>query len=934
MENHKHSRFRHWCARTPSFASCLLFACLATLFDTGAAAAIAQLEPVGLLCEGRTAPFGVDNPRPRLDWHLQSRDRQVRGARQSAYQILVSSSAERLAANVGDLWDSGRVNSDNTQQVEYQGVAPHSSQSLYWKVRSWDESNHASAWSAGARWVMGVLRAGDWRNAAWIGLEQGSAQSTLLRKEFRAGQDLVSAILHVSGLGQYELHVNGQRASDDLLTPGWTNYSKTVLYDTYDLTPLLRAGSNALGLMLGNGMYSVEKTSSRYNKFSGTLGGQKAIALLRLDYRDGHTEWVGSDASWQAGASAITYSNVYGGEDMDARRIQPGWDLPGFAAAGWQAARPADAPAGRLTGLSAAALPIRVHEVLKPVGEKLVRPGLFVSDLGQNAALLPRIAVRGMPGAKLRITPAELVKPSGQINDTMTHGRAYWEYTLAGTGLEEWRPAFFYRGARYLQVELIPAQPDGELPRVISLQGEVLHAAAPAAGQFRSSSALYDRVYQLIRWAQRSNMMSVLTDCPHREKLGWLEQDYLNGPALRYNFGLNPVFAKLVNDIADAQEPSGMVPNIAPEYVVFPSNLPVQFRESAEWGSTLIQVPWQQYLYTGDLMPVRAHYDAMKRYVAYLGSRLDAKGLLHIPGALGDWFDIGPKKPGAAQLTAPDLSATAVFYDNLVIMARFADLLDKPNDARSFRSRALQLKANFKQAYYNAGKHYFGTGSQTANAMALALGLADEQTANGALDTIAADVSASGLTAGDVGYRYLLRALADGGRSDLIHAMNHQTEHPGYGYQLARGATSLAEAWNAEERSSQNHFMLGQINEWFFHDLAGIQPDVEHPGFKHIIIRPAVVAGLDFVEASHESANGTIRSAWRREGTGLVLEIEIPPNTTAQVMLPASDRASISESGRALSQARSVRLTSWPDGIASIAVQSGRYSFTITPRGP
>ncbi|MGV7207531.1 alpha-L-rhamnosidase C-terminal domain-containing protein [Oxalobacteraceae bacterium A2-2] len=424
-------------------------------------------------------------------------------------------------------------------------------------------------------------------------------------------------------------------------------------------------------------------------------------------------------------------------------------------------------------------------------------------------------------------------------------------------------------------------------------------------------------------------MMSILTDCPHREKLGWLEQNYLNGPALRYNFRVDAILAKNMNDIADAQQETGMVPNIAPEYVAFPMQLPTQFRESAEWGSAYIQVPWQQYLYAGDLGPARAHYAGMARYVDYLQSRLTPQGLLHIPGALGDWYDIGPKKPGPAQLTSTDLTATAIYHDDLAIMERLASLLGKPEDARRYGAMAARVRASFNQAYLRPEGGYEAA-SQTANAMALSLGLAPDSAQAATLAALVADVQARGLTAGDIGYRYLLRALADGGRSDIVHAITSQSERPGYGYQLAQGATSLAEAWNAEARSSQNHFMLGQINEWFFHDLAGIQPDSRAPGFKHIVIRPALVAGLDAVEASYDSPHGVIQSAWRRTADRVLLEVEIPPNTTATIILPAATAGAITESGLPLDRAPQVRLDGWRDGMATLAVPSGRYRFAVT----
>ncbi len=902
-----------------------LLSLLILFASCGVAANVNRIIPAHLLCENRVDPLGVDNLRPRLDWQIHQTDGAVRGVKQTAYQILAASSADFLDQNKSDLWDSGRVNSSETHQIAYAGKSLASSQKIFWKMRVWDQNKQASQWSESAQWVMGIIGPDDWKNAHWITLGKGDNPSALLRYEFSAKQSLVRATVHASGLGQYELQLNGAKVGQDILTPGWTDYRKTVLYDTYDVTAQIRAGANAIGIVLGNGMYTVEKSAERYNKFKGNQGEQKAIALLRLDYADGTTDWIATNSDWQAHISPITYSNVYGGEDVDARLLQAGWDQPGFAKQ-WDPAAEVAAPSGKLTGLSAAGIPIRVIETFKPVNEKIIRPGVIVFDLGQNVSLIPRISVKGAAGARLRITPSELVKPTGDIDDTMTKGKGYWDYTLAGNENEHWFPQFFYRGARYLRVELFPANAGDELPQLLSIQGDVVHAAVQSTGQFNSSNELFNRTFTLVRWAQRSNLMSVLTDCPQREKLGWIEQTYLNGPALRYNFALNSLFSKTVGDIHDAQQANGLVPDIAPEYVVFSGG----FRESAEWGSAFIQVPWQQYLFTGDLEPARLHYAGMKKYIDYLEKLVDEKGLLHISNALGDWYDIGTKPPGRAQLTPPDLTASAIYYDDLLIMSRFAHQLKHEEDQRHFQQLAEKLKNNFTRAYYNATTANYASGSQTANAMPFFFGMVDKKNTHGVVENIVKDVKVRSLTAGDVGYRYLLRALADGGRSDVVFDMNNQSDKPGYGYQLKKGATSLTEAWDARPDSSQNHFMLGQINEWFFHDLAGIQPDPEAPGFRHIIIRPAIVGDLTFVEARYESVNGSIRSKWTRDGHHLTLEITIPPNSTAQVFLPTKNANAISERGKNISHANGVKLRGIEAGVASLQILSGHYSFKTT----
>jgi hypothetical protein len=894
----------------------------------------ASLQPAQLRCEFRDSALGVDAPRPRLSWLLTATDPGARGLQQTAARILVASSAAILARDEGDLWDSGKLPGDSTTLIPYGGAALATDQTVFWKVRVWDARKRASAWSAPATWTMGVVDPADWQ-ARWIGAppspaDATSTATTLLRREFTVRPGLVRALIHVTGVGHYDLSINGAKVGDQLLSPGWTDYRKTVLYDTFDVTAHLRAGApNALGIVLGNGMYHVPQVEGRYTKFTGSQGPRQAIARLRLDYADGTSELVPTDARWQIAPGPITFCHVYGGEDYDARLEPSGWDRPAFtapaAAPAWSPAAELSGPGGELRGLSHAAPPLRTIEELRPVAVREIRPGLVVYDLGQNASLMPRLSVRGPAGSRVRITPAELLRADGTV-DRGSVGRppAHWQYTLAGTAApESWFPRFFYHGSRYLQVESSPASPGETLPRVESLIGVVVHTSSAPVGDFATSSDLFNRIRALVRWAQRSNLVSVITDCPHREKLGWLEQYHLNGPSLRYEHDLGALFGKTFQDMADAQTPEGLVTSTAPEYSVFKDG----FRDSPEWGSALILAAWQQYVFTGDTAPFALHYDAMCRYVAYLGTQSRDHLLSH---GLGDWYDVGPKKPGRAQLTPPRLTATAIYYEDLLALSRIASLLGKPDDAARHAALAGEVKAAFNRDLFRPDTGVYATGSQTANAMPLVLGLVEPTRAPAVLDAIVADIRARGdaLSAGDVGYRYLLRALADGGRSDVVFTMNNQSEKPGYGYQLARGATSLTEAWNADPRSSQNHFMLGQITEWFYHDLAGIQPDASAPGFRRFVIKPAFVGDLTWVRASYDSPQGKITSAWRRTADRLELDLVITPNTSASVHVPAADPHQVMESGKAAYRAKGIRLLRHDSGHAVFTVGSGTYRFT------
>ncbi len=917
-----------------------------------------------LSCEHGENPLGLDIEQPHLSWILQSDER---GDRQTAYQIVVASSEAVLNKDAGDLWDSGKVISDDTIQIPFAGKPLKSSEQVFWKVRVWDADDKVSKWSPSATWTMGVLKESEW-SAHWISAEgagkcavfypsaarrdfddrQSFARanpdagkimdlnysSMLARRKFKVKAGLVRAVVHVSGLGQYELSLNGRKVGDDILSPGWTDYRKTVLYDTYDVTPLMAKGDNAIGIILGNGMYNIQPDYVRYVKFLNSFGPLKAIIQLRLEYSDGSVETIDTDKSWQVLPGPVTFNNIYAGEDFDARLVQKGWDQPGFkTAAKWTAAVETSGPGGTLKGLSCAAPPIRAIEALKPIASKVLSTNVTVYNLGQNASMMPRITVSGASGSFVRIIPSELLNPDGTVDRrscTQDGVRpAWWQYTLNGDGNETWFPRFFYQGCRYLQVEFHAANDSGLLPKLQRIEGIAVHSSSKPVGEFTCSNTLFNRIYNLVRWAQMNNMMSLMTDCPTREKLGWLEQTHLNGPSLRYNFDMAPLFRKAMNDMADSQLENGFVPNIAPEYFVAgPKDLNNAMRNSPEWGGAFIMVAWQQYLFDGDVALLRAHYEEMKRYVAFLGST--AKNHIVTTG-LGDWYDLGPKPPWGSQLTPPALTATAFYQHFNWILARTAALLGKPDEEKQFAERVEQIRAAFNQTFYHPETHQYATGSQCANSLAVVLNLVDPTNRAAVIDNIVADVRAKGLTAGDVGYRYLLRALADGGHSDVIYEMNNQSDKPGYGYQLKMGATSLTEKWDASVGSfgSQNHFMLGQINEWFFHDLAGIQCDPTRAGFKKIVIKPAIIDDLAWVKGTYHSVHGPISTEWHRDRTEFLLKVSIPANTTATVYLPAKSPDEVSECGIPANKASGVKFSCIDGDNAVFEIGSGTYQFIV-----
>jgi alpha-L-rhamnosidase len=856
----------------------------------------ATVRPVDLRCEYEPAPLAVESPQPRLSWELQAVDPARRDLRQTAYRILVASSEALLVRERGDLWDTGRVSSSETIQIPYGGKTPPASKDCFWKVQVWDEDGNASAWSDPASWRM-APRPQDWQ-AKWIAAQADGTspeqRMPIFRRAFALPRAPKRAIAYISGLGQYDLSVNGEKVGEAVLTPGWTNYRKTVFYNAYDVTKLLRAGRNALGVMLGNGMYNVARTPGRYTKFTGSFGQPKLIAQIHVEFADGTSTEIVTDSSWKTHSGPIVFSSTYGGEDYDARLELAGWNTAPFDDQDWTAALEAGGPGGRLVAQENPDIQV----MRRYAAEKIThpRPDIQVYDLGQNFSGWPEIKVRGDAGATVKLIPGELVDADGLVTQRSSGGPQWFSYTLKGGGDETWHPLFSYYGFRYVQVEGATRGTE-----VRDLRGAFIYSSAPKSGEFSCSKPLFNQIHALIDRAIESNMQSVLTDCPHREKLGWLEQSHLAGLSLMYNFDLARLYEKIADDMRDAQTAEGLVPDIAPEYTVFEGG----FRDSPEWGSAVVLDPWLAYRHYGDREILAAHYAEMQRYLNYLSEK--ANGGIVAYG-LGDWYDIGPKAPGYAQLTSLDLTATAIYYADIVTLRKAAMVLGKQADAGRLEDLASAVRTAFNTRLYHGETGTYDRGSQTAYAMPLALGIAPEEHRAQLLDGLVADIRqhSNRTTAGDVGYHFAIQALAEGGRSDVIFDMLSNDQGPGYAYQLKRGATALTEAWDTNPESSQNHFMLGHVEEWFFRWLAGIDFDLSRAPDERIILRPNPVGDVTAARASYRSALGVIVSDWRLAAGTFSYDVEIPPNTSATVYVPSRN------------------------GAAPHRIGSGRYHFEVT----
>lgn len=891
-----------------------------------------SLSVLNLRCEYSNDPLGVDVANPHLSWELKSDQRNVF---QTAYRIIVADDPVLFNDQTGNIWDSKKINSSASIQVKYDGEPLQSVKKYYWKVMAWDNRGNVSSWSNVAVWQMGLLNKLDWNNAQWIGYDEiidslkifplihlngkrswGTRRNVLpmMRKDFSVNKKIKTATAFICGLGQFELHINGKKIGDHFLDPGWTDYAKSAQYVTFDITNEVRNGVNAIGVMLGNGFYYIP--GQRYRKMTGAYGHPKMIMKTVIEYEDGSIDNIVSDQSWQTSSSPLIFSSIYGGEDYDANMERQGWDQPQFLinTKDWHDVIITNGPEKLESQMQQ---PLKVMERFAVKDKKQLSSTSCVYDLGQNFSGVPSITVNGNKGDTVRIFCAELLNSDGTANQKATGSPSYFTYILKGAGDESWKPQFSYTGFRYMEVFCLPKDSLKLPPVVKTIEGLHVRNATNSSGSFFSSNDLFNKTYKLIDWAIKSNTVSVSTDCPHREKLGWLEQSHLMGTSVQYNYDIASLNRKIIKDMMNAQYLNGKIPEIAPEFTRFTP----PFDESPEWGSAAIILPWYNYQWYGDKETLIGSYDMMKRYVMYLRDSLKNNILLH---GLGDWFDIGPNRSGFSQMTKMGVTATAIYYYDLMVINSVAKLLDKKEDALIYEKLAKKIRRAFNKKFFSKQLLRYDSASQTANAMALYMGLVKSKYRNMIIDALVKDIkdNNNALTAGDVGYRYVLRALEDAGRSDVIFDMNSRDEVPGYGFQLKHGATALTESWQAYESVSNNHLMLGHLMEWFYSGLAGIKQSDNSIGFKNVEINPQPVGNIISSKANYHSVYGDIVSEWKKESEKLELHVEIPVNTTATVILPIGSNRSITMNG---TKAKAKH----KNGRAIIKIGSGVYNFTV-----
>ncbi len=727
-------------------------------------------------------------------------------------------------------------------------------------------------------------RRDDLVGAHWIGRGKDTllawnskfSPSPLLRLEFKIAGRVARARLHVCGLGYHEARINGQKVGSGVLDPVVTHYDRRVRYLTHDVGALLRPGENALGVILGNGWYNCATEDVWHFDKASWRDLPKLAAKLDIALEDGMGLTFISDSAWRTSEGPLVRDQLRNGEEYDARREQTGWDGPGFNAAGWEPARIVPGPGGVLEPQLGPSC--RVAETLAAVTTTHLGAAGTIFDFGRNIAGWARLRVQAKAGTVITLRYAEKRLPAGgidqgNISGFIKSGECQCDrYTCKGGGEEIWEPRFTYHGFQYVQLSGL----EGPAPRE-TLEARVVRSDFEGVGSFRCSDMALNRLYELTRESYLSNFVGIPTDCPHREKNGWTGDAQLAAEFGLLNFDAYDAYSPWLDSMADAQRPSGQFPGIVPS-----TGWGYNWGSGPAWDAAFLVIPWLGYLYAGRRDMIERHFDNMRRYMDFCAS-MAREQLLEF--GLGDWCH-----PDSARMAPARLTSTGYYHRFATLMARFAALLGRREDATAYQRLAAAIKAAFNRSFYKGEGNYAG-GELTSLGCALYFGLCEEDQVSAVAQRLAESVASGAYKAdfGILGAQFVPRALALHGHADTAYRLLTQRECPGWLHWLDMGATSLWEDWKGE--NSRNHIMFGDISAWMVNFLAGIQPDPEAPGFARVRFVPNFVAGLDAAQAEHRSAQGWIRSAWRREAGGVELRLEIPQGCTGALELPAGWQA-------------------------------------------
>lgn len=878
-----------------------------------------QVSVAALLTENLENPLGVDADQPRFSWQITSDKRNIT---QTAYEV-------KVMAGKKQIWSSGKQTSDQSVHIPYSGPALESGKKYNWQVRIWDNNGRASKWSSLASFQTAKLNKSDWI-AKWIepGYDEDQAlrPSPLMRKKFNVSKKIASATAYFTAHGMYEAFINGKRVGDDWLTPGWTAYKKRLQYQVYDITPLLTSGNNAIGVMLGNGWYRGIIGYANNINFYG-----KDIALLcQIDivYADGTTETIASDGSWKCSTGEVRYSEIYNGEIQDARLQKIGWTQAPYDDREWDPVKEADHSMDILVATWNET--VKKQETFAPVSVFKTPAGEQVVDFGQNLVGFVQMKVSGPAGTKVTLSHAEILDKEGNFYiENLRQAKSQDIYYLKGEGTEVFEPHFTWHGFRYLKVEGYP----GEL-KPENFTAVALYSDMKTTGDFTSSNELINKLQHNIQWGQKGNFLDVPTDCPQRdERLGWTGDAQVFFRTAAFNMNVNSFFSKWLKDL-EADQVEGKVP------FVVPNVLGAGAVNSAGWADAATIIPWNLYLVYGDKKVLEQQYSSMKAYVESI--RKVAKNDLWNSGFhFGDWLFYRPDddNDGRAAVTDKYLIAQCFYANSTQLLINAAKALGKSEDEAFYSALLKKIKEAYLKEYLTQNGRLV-SGTQTAYVLALNFDMLPEELREQAAQRLADNIAAYNihLTTGFLGTPYLCHVLTRFGHNDLAYSLLLQKTYPSWLYPVTMGATTIWERWDGQKPDSTfqtpgmnsfNHYAYGAIGDWMYRIVAGLDTYEDGVGYKHSKIKPYLGGGFTNASASLDTYYGKLSNSWRTEGNKIIMDVEIPANTTSTVYIPGKDPAGIKEGGKALADIKEIKVQGVEGDYVVLTLGSGKYQFTV-----
>lgn len=893
-------------------------------------------SPTHLLVEYASEPLGIATEKPRFSWRMND-DR--KGARQTAWQVQVATTEAALAQGKADVWDSGKKDSDSSHLVPFEGAQLASGKRYFWRVKTWDKDGKEGDWSP-ATWFETSLLRNEFAATPWVGIDLpmdtltnrtgdviNAPRSSMVRKEFSLKETPVRARAYVSAAGGYEMRINGEKVGNEWFTPGWTDYHKRIFFQTFDVTSLLKKGENAAAALLGNLWWSSGlgwNSGAIYSK-----GPLRFAAMLVVEYPDGSTDTLRTGPDWKGAASPILENTLYHGEVYDARKEQPGWDRPGFAAADWKTVSVLEAPSPILS--PALAEPIRITGQIEPVTVQETGKDTFIYDLGQNMVGLAQLKVKGAAGTRVQLRFAEVLTGQGRMYvDNLRKAKATDVYIVKGGETETWTPRFTYHGFRYVEITGYPGKPGKD-----AILGLVMHNDVKQTGDFSSDEDVINKIHHNLLWGLKGNLHSVPTDCPQRdERLGWMGDAQTFAPTASYLAQMAPFFGKYLQDIRDGQDPSGYVYDVHPAIVVDGPAKP-------GWGDAVAVIPWGMYQFYGDTRILEENYDAVKAWVTYMEKKSkDNRYIWSTPD--GKWFGyadwIAPVK------TPEQPISVAYYFRSTRLLASMASVLGKTADQRRYDSLATRIALAYQQDYFDAQSFQYQGKTQTANLMPVAFGITPEEFAPAVIRNVAQDVLDRNvhLSTGFLGTGLILPMLSEFGHHELALKLITQTTPPSWGYMTEKGSTTMWELWDSDTTgpamNSRNHFALGAVGDWMYGYLGGIQPMPDGAGFKHIRIAPRPGGDLKAAKAKVETPYGIVAVQWEFLNKELNIRVKVPANTRATILIPTlgrtrpsliADDAFVFKDEAVASSVEGLRFLGKDEEVIAFEADAGEYHFKL-----